>query len=223
MRAIFGLKSYLTFSVIYLLIVLFQHEEVAWYLKPFLIPFLLLTVYFSENFSTKKILLIALFFSWVGDIILLFSAQGELYFIFGLVAFLISHITYILLFTKQLNSRNIKNISVFWMGIGCILLYFSILIFTLYPKLGALKIPVLIYAITITIMLYFAFKGSLKWTKKTGDLVLLGAVFFVSSDSILAFDKFYNPIPFNSFLIMSTYIIAQYYIVNGILKLNQKK
>jgi uncharacterized membrane protein YhhN len=223
MRAIFGLKSYLTFSVIYLLIVLFQHEEVAWYLKPFLIPFLLLTVYFFENFSTKKILLIALFFSWVGDVILLFSEQGELYFIFGLVAFLISHITYILLFTKQLNSRNIKNISVFWMGIGCILLYFSILIFTLFPKLGALKIPVLIYALTITTMLYFAFKGSLKWTKKIGNLVLLGAIFFVSSDSILAFDKFYNPIPFNSFLIMSTYIIAQYYIVNGILKLNQKK
>ncbi len=223
MKENLGLKSYLAFSIIYLLIVLFQQDETAWYLKPFLIPFLLITVYFFENFSTKKVLLIALFFSWIGDVILLFTDQGELYFIFGLVAFLISHITYIVLFTKQFNSRKIKNTSVFWMGIGFILLYFSILIFTLFPKLGALKIPVLIYAITITTMLYFAFKGSLKWTQKMGNQVLIGAIFFVSSDSILAFDKFYTPVPFNSFLIMSTYIVAQYFIVSGILKLNHKK
>ena len=109
------------------------------------------------------------------------------------------------------------------MGIGFIILYFSILIFTLFPKLGPLKIPILIYATVITTMLYFAFKGSLKWTKKFGELILVGAIFFVGSDSILAFDKFYSPIPFNSFLIMSTYTLAQYFIVSGILKLNQKK
>jgi uncharacterized membrane protein YhhN len=97
------------------------------------------------------------------------------------------------------------------------------MIFTLFPKLGPLKIPVLVYAIVITTMLYFAFKGSLKWDKKAGDSVLLGALFFVSSDSILAFNKFYSPIPLNSFLIMATYIAAQYFIVNGILNLNEKK
>jgi uncharacterized membrane protein YhhN len=216
------LKSYIVFSIFYLLIVLFQQEEIAWYLKPFLIPFLFLAVYFSEKFNSKKVLLMALFFSWIGDVVLLFSDHGELYFIAGLLAFLISHLIYILLFTKQLNSRNIKNISAFWMGIGFIILYFSILIFTLFPKLGTLKIPVLLYATVITTMLYFAFKGSLKWTEKFGDLILVGAIFFVGSDSILAFDKFYSPIPFNSFLIMSTYCIAQYFIVSGILKLNQK-
>ena len=97
------------------------------------------------------------------------------------------------------------------------------MIFTLFPKLGPLKIPVLVYAIVITIMLYFAFKGSLKWNNNAGNSVLLGALFFVSSDSILAFNKFYSPIPLNSFLIMATYIAAQYFIVNGILNLNEKK
>ncbi len=55
MKENLGLKSYLAFSIIYLLIVLFQQDETAWYLKPFLIPFLLITVYFFENFSTKKV------------------------------------------------------------------------------------------------------------------------------------------------------------------------
>jgi hypothetical protein len=45
---------------------------------------------------------------------------------------------------------------------------------------------------------------------------------FVASDSILAFDKFYAPLQYSSFLIMVTYLIAQY-LIAGILKLNKKK
>ena len=39
---------------------------------------------------------------------------------------------------------------------------------------------------------------------------------------ILAFNKFYVPIQYCSFLIMITYLTAQYLIVIGILKLNKK-
>lgn len=217
------LKSYIGFSVLYLLIILFGYENIAWYLKPFLIPFLILAVYLSEHFASKKILMIALLFSWIGDVILMFSDRAELYFILGLVAFLISHIVYILLFSKQQKTRTIENKSKYWIGISLILVYFAVMVFTLFPKLGPLKIPVLVYATVITSMLYFAFKGSFIWVKLSDNPILLGAVFFVSSDSILAFNKFYIPIPSGSFLIMLTYIAAQYFIVNGILKLNQKK
>lgn len=217
------LKSFIGFSILYLLIILFGHEDIAWYLKPFLIPLLILAVIFSENFASKKILTIALLFSWIGDVILMFADRGELYFIFGLVAFLISHIVYIILFSKQQKTRSIESKSKYWVGISFILVYFAAMVFTLFPKLGPLKIPVLVYAIVISTMLYFAFKGSFIWTKLPNNPILLGAIFFVTSDSILAFNKFYSPIPFGSFLIMLTYISAQYFIVQGILKLNQKK
>lgn len=217
------LKSFIGFSILYLLIILFGYENIAWYLKPFLIPFLILAVYLSGNFASKKILMIALLFSWLGDVILMFSDRAELYFILGLVAFLISHIVYILLFSKQQKIRTIENRSKYWIGISFILVYFAAMVFTLFPKLGPLKIPVLVYAIVISTMLYFAFKGSFIWTKLPNNPILLGAIFFVTSDSILAFNKFYSPIPFGSFLIMLTYISAQYFIVQGILKLNQKK
>lgn len=217
------LKGYIGFSIIYLLITLFEFEKFAGYLKPFLIVFLLLAVYFSAKFDSKKILLSALLFSWIGDIILLFADRGEMYFIFGLIAFLLSHLIYIIVFRMQLGSNKPINKATYWSGVCVILIYFTSMIFTLFPKLGPLKIPVLVYAIVITTMLYFAFKGSLKWNNNAGNSVLLGALFFVSSDSILAFNKFYSPIPLNSFLIMATYIAAQYFIVNGILNLNEKK
>jgi uncharacterized membrane protein YhhN len=223
MKNVLLLKSYIGFSILYLLIILSAHEDIAWFMKPFLLPFLLLSVLLSENFPTKKIILAALTFSWVGDIILMFQDKGELFFIFGLVAFLLSHAIYIILFRKQQNTVDYKNKWFFPIGICTILAYFGLMLFTLFPKLGPLKIPVVVYAVVITTMLFYAFKGSLNWEHPAKNYILLGAIVFVSSDSILAFNKFYAPVPLSSFLIMGTYIVAQYLIVTGILKLNSKK
>jgi uncharacterized membrane protein YhhN len=222
MKSSLFLKIYISFTTLYLIILYLNLEGFDWYMKPILLPLLLTAVAVSENFPTKKILLTALIFSWIGDIILLFSDKGELYFIFGLVAFLISHLVYIVLFSKQQNTRTNDNKALFWIGILAILAYFVFMIDTLFPKLGPLKIPVLVYAIIITTMLFFAFKGSLKWANPANNYILIGAIVFVSSDSILAFNKFYTPITHASFLIMLTYCLAQYLIVTGILKLNSK-
>ena len=218
-----ALYVYLGFSLIYLTITALNLEEIARVLKPFLLPILLIAVYFSNRFSSKKILLSALTFSWIGDIVLLFANQGELYFIVGLVAFLISHVFYIVLFNKQTVTKYISNKISFGAGIGLILLYFFGMITTLGPKLGPLTVPVVIYAVVISSMLYFALKGSYQWNAIPNQSVLVGALFFIASDSILAFNKFYQPIPYASFLIMITYLGAQYGIVWGILNLNQKK
>jgi uncharacterized membrane protein YhhN len=225
MKSSLLLKTYLGFTFLYLIILYLDLEGFDWYMKPILLPILLaaVAVAVSENFATKKILLTALTFSWIGDIILLFADKGELYFIFGLVAFLLSHVVYIVLFSKQQTTRTNNNKVVFWLGILAILAYFFIMIDTLFPKLGVLKIPVLVYAVVITTMLFFAFKGSLKWAIPANNYILIGAIVFVSSDSILAFNKFYAPITHASFFIMVTYCMAQYLIVKGILKLNGVK
>jgi uncharacterized membrane protein YhhN len=47
---------------------------------------------------------------------------------------------------------------------------------------------------------------------------LAGAVLFMISDSLLAINKFMNPLPQASLFIMLTYIAAQYLIVEGILR-----
>jgi len=217
------LSVYIGFSIFYLVITAFNQEEIARILKPFLLPILVFAVTSSTHFGTKKTLITALTFSWIGDVILLFADKGEIYFILGLVAFLVSHVFYIVLFSKQTISKTISNKLSFGAGIGLILLYFFGMITTLGPKLGSLTIPVVIYAVVISTMLFYALKGSFQWNTIPYQSVLIGAIFFISSDSILAFNKFDQPIPYASFLIMITYLAAQFCIVWGILKLNQKK
>jgi uncharacterized membrane protein YhhN len=218
-----ALYIFIRYSIFYLAMIALNQEEIARYLKPFLLALLVVAVYLSEKFKTKTLLLTALTFSWIGDVILLFADKSEIYFILGLVAFLVSHVFYIVLFSKQTISKTISNKLSFGAGIGLILLYFFGMITTLGPKLGSLTIPVVIYAVVISTMLFYALKGSFQWNTIPYQSVLIGAVFFISSDSILAFNKFDQPIPYASFLIMITYLAAQFCIVWGILKLNQKK
>ncbi|RTY89110.1 lysoplasmalogenase [Flavobacterium sp. GT3R68] len=216
------LRSYIVFSVFYLCLILIGKVDIAWFLKPLPLPFLLISVYNFEKFPTKSWLFSALVFSWIGDIILMFAFKGELYFILGLISFLISHLLYIILFVKQGNTtRHRKNI-IFWIAFILILLYLKNMLGFLYPKLGDLKIPVTIYALTISTMLLMALKGYFSWKKPENITILFGAIFFVMSDSILAINKFYEPLPYANFMIMMTYLIAQFAIVVGIENLNRK-
>ncbi|MEJ0106730.1 MAG: lysoplasmalogenase family protein [Bacteroidota bacterium] len=56
----------------------------------------------------KKWILFALFFSWAGDILLLFVADNASFFLAGLSAFLIAHIFYIFFFHALRVQENIK-------------------------------------------------------------------------------------------------------------------
>lgn len=216
------LYLYSVFAAIYLVLLLQGVDSLTWYLKPVLLPVLFYAVVKSDPFETKKWLLSALLFSWIGDCILLFADKGELYFIFGLVAFLIAHILFIRLFFRQkFENKHAKN-PLFWIGFMGIIAYLVSMLVVLFPTLGDLKFPVGVYAMTISIMLVMGLKGAFNWETKAKYLVLVGAVFFVASDSLLAINKFHPPIPNASLWIMVTYLVAQLYITSGILELNLK-
>ena len=214
-----ALIVFLIFSLLYLGLVLIEFETITWWLKPFIIPLLSISVFISGKMEFKPLLISALFFSWIGDVVLLFANQGVIYFIIGLVSFLIAHLFYIVLFSKLQKVTTIK----YKRFIPLVLLYLFGLLSFLWEKLGGMKIPVIIYALVISTMLLVAIKGYFTWNSKSGKLLLIGAVFFVLSDSILAINKFYVPIYLSSFWIMSTYITAQFLIVKGVLNLNSKQ
>jgi uncharacterized membrane protein YhhN len=214
-----ALFVFLIFSLLYLGLVLIEFETITWWLKPFIIPLLSISVFLSGKMEFKPLLISALFFSWIGDVVLLFANQGVIYFIIGLVSFLIAHLFYIILFSKLQKVINLK----YKRFIPLVLLYLVGFLYFLWEKLGGMKIPVIIYALVISTMLLVAIKGYFTWNSKSGKLLLIGAVFFVLSDSILAINKFYVPIYLSSFWIMSTYITAQFLIVKGVLNLNSKQ
>ena len=81
---------------------------------------------------------------------------------------------------------------------------------------GGLKGAILAYTICIATMMLSAINRFEQVTKNSFWWIFLGALFFLISDSVLAVNKFANPVPFAGFWIMSTYTLAQYLIVRGV-------
>lgn len=186
--------------------------------KPIIIGSLLIYFYFNGKDLPKKIfrpILIALFFSVVGDTALLYENVSPHFFTIGLGAFLLAHVFYSITFAKYWNK---KNNSVFWMILTLVIIYGIGLFYALKDNLGPLMIPVIIYILVILGMFITAFKRQDNVNKKSFYFVLIGALLFMISDSILAIDKFLIEVPFSLILIMSTYAFAQLAIAFGILK-----
>lgn len=212
----------LVFSIIVLLELITGNLESLSQFHYFTKPLILtsLIVFFwnqSHNFlkSIRKITLLALLFSLTGDILLMFVGTSANFFIGGLFAFLLAHIMYILTFLKK------RNKTINPLPIIIILLIYAIGVFYIIKDgLGNMKIPVLLYLIVILTMVASASFRKGKVSNKSYNLVFIGALFFVISDSVLSMNKFYQPFASSGIIIMFTYALAQYLIVMGLLKQN---
>ena len=81
-----------------------------------------------------------------------------------------------------------------------------------------MKIPVLIYAIIISLMAIMATNRYGRTNRVSFIMVLMGAIFFLASDTALAINKFSSPYAYSGIVIMATYMLAQYYITRGALE-----
>ena len=190
-------------------------ETLHFVVKPLLIPVLLLIVYSTRStIPGKGLLLTGLFFSWMGDVFLLFENKHALFFIFGLISFLTTHIFYIVYFLR-IRTRKPSLLKKQPIFIALVFAYGITLVWQLYPYLADLKLPVMVYATVICIMLLCSLHIFLKVNKKAATFYLLGATAFVVSDSLLAINKFYQPFAYAGVFIMLTYCAAQFLIVTG--------
>jgi uncharacterized membrane protein YhhN len=200
------------FYATYLVTIIFGLNYLNPFLKPLLLPALIALVYFSNFKKDRTLLLLALFFSTLGDIFLLSSK--EIFFILGLGSFLTAHVLYIFIFKRAQNS--IAPMVVNLVLLAVLLVYLCFFLNYLWPNLKEMKIPVVVYALTISTMLWTAVNNWFSNKCKANLIVVLGALFFVVSDSILAIDLFHHKIELGRFLVMSTYLAAQYFIVFGL-------
>jgi uncharacterized membrane protein YhhN len=185
--------------------------------KPLIVVVLLAWLYLSTNLKGRfhKRIFTGLIFALAGDIFLMLQTNRPVFFIYGLIAFLLCHIFYIRAFTLDHKSNpNYKNPYFLW-AVGAFAIFCSGLFFYLQPRLGVMQFPVLMYAIIITFMVIMAVNRYGKVNIFSFKLMLYGALFFLLSDSALAVNKFAQPIPQAGALIMATYMIAQYLMVYG--------
>ncbi|GGI25778.1 lysoplasmalogenase [Pedobacter mendelii] len=185
--------------------------------KPLIVITLLIWLYSSTNLKGRfhKRIFTGLVFGLIGDIFLMLQSGRPSFFMFGLIAFLFCHIFYIRAFILDHKSNpNYKNPFFLW-ATGAFAIFCSGLFFYLQPNLGAMQFLVLMYAVIITFMAIMAVNRYGKVNIFSFKLILFGSIFFLFSDSVLAVNKFTQPIPQAGVVIMASYMIAQYLIVYG--------
>ena len=192
---------------------IFGWSTIHMIVKPILMPALAAYFFFSVEKKDKLafLVIIALLLSWLGDVMLLFQDINPIYFMLGLVSFLLAHVTYILIFSKSSEGFKPK---MFTYATGFLLvMYGGLLLLLMWTGLGDLMIPVIIYTSVIMIM------GAMALFRKASgaSVVLIGAMLFIASDSLLALNKFYQPFASAGFWVILTYILAQFLIVTGMI------
>ena len=163
--------------------------------------------------NASIIIIAALLCCAAGDYFL--SREGDNNFLAGLGSFLIGHVLYIIFFIGSIDlTQLITRESLLLIVILAALA--TLVVIRLWPHLGDLKLPVIIYSIVITAMAVSAKAAN------PGQIVLFGVTLFVISDIILAHEKF-TPLRDTLFrklmpyLVWVLYFVGQLFIVHGIL------
>lgn len=143
---------------------------------------------------------LGLAFSLLGDILLEVS---DAYFIWGLLAFLLAHLAYVLAFCGQSRRPALLRLLP-------ILLWLAVAYTLLLPHLGALAIPVAVYVCVIGAMLWRALALASLPLAGWQLAACLGALLFGISDTVLAFNRFHTAWPGANLVVILTYWVGQY-------------
>lgn len=178
--------------------------------KPLIMPLLIL-YYVASAQDINFIIIGALVCGFLGDVFLLDSKN---HFTKGLLSFFCGHILYIVVFYLSFSIGDVKGF--YFVLIVFYLIYAFLLAKRLFSYLGSLKILGTIYMGTIMAMSFISLLMMVQTFNIRTILIFLGTIFFIISDSVLAFDTFKEKNANSGVIIMSTYIIAQFLIIIGI-------
>ena len=163
----------------------------------------------SSLWLTPWEIFMALFFSILGD---WFGSCGS--FLPQMGSFAVGHMFYILFFIRRFlckverdRKMTAKAKGYFMMLAICVLALMTMVFAKVVPCVpsGVLRIGVSIYAVLICTMLFSALL-------QRSMFYAVGALLFVISDFILAWNKFVEPVPYRDALVLGTYLSAQWFL-----------
>ena len=143
----------------------------------------------------------------------------EGFFISRLVSFLLAHVAYVALFRQGVAWFPRPAALAATLGVGV-----AMYAFLWQGGLPAgLRIPVAVYVTVIALMAAQAIGRAGALGDRASRQVALGACFFMLSDSLLATNRFVQPLPLAPVAVLATYYAAQAFIVHGmVLGLRQR-
>ncbi len=148
----------------------------------------------------KTLVLAGLAFSLLGDVALMFPEKA---FTAGLAAFLAAQVFYILAFRPRPGHPVSPATFLPYVLFGLLMF------FLLAPKLGPMKLPVFVYIAAITTMAGLAAARFVDLGGTKPLLAFVGAILFLISDSVLAYDRFARKVPGARVVVLGTYFPAQ--------------
>ena len=178
---------------------------------------------FFLTFRKKKAftipILLAFFFSWTGDMFLMFSGgyENEMFFYLGVAGFLLAQLTYIYVFSKRAETGvpGLVQRKLFW-SLPFLAFVAGLFLYLLPDLEGVMKVVILIYALSLMFMSMLALNRKHRVAHLSYILVFVGSILFLLSDSMIAINKFSVTIPEAGFWIMLSYMAAQYLITRGL-------
>lgn len=190
-----------------------------WLFKPLTMVFAIILVAYSAQPSSAG----GTFYSkpwWLLGAALVGSLAGDAFlmvegfFIPGLVSFLLAHVAYIVLFRQGVAWFARPLALVVTLGVGAAM-YAFLWQGGLPPEL---RIPVAVYVTVIALMAAQAIGRAGELGDRAALQVALGACFFMLSDSLLATNRFVQPLPLAQVWVLATYYAAQAFIVHGMVQ-----
>jgi uncharacterized membrane protein YhhN len=178
--------------------------------KAALMP-VLLVYYIVTSANLLIVALIAIVFSWLGDIFLIRKEEPK-FFRLGLIAFLLSHVFYIVTLVLITLSFHIPALVVS-IVVALVAEFFLPKIIN-PPK--AMRGAVVVYGIVILAMSVYALQYMLSVLTLGSVLLFAGSIVFIFSDTLMTYLSFGNKPKYFNAITMLPYIIAQGLIIFGL-------
>ena len=204
---------FIIISIIDIYAVIAENQLLEIIFKPLLMT-CLAVVYLVSVKKPNFWFISALFFSFWGDVFLLFKEE---FFVFGLASFLAAHILFIKITSAFIKKPALSKVII--SAIPFVVFLFSLL-YLIKSNLGEMMIPVIVYGITISSFGAVAFLNYITNKSIENGWLFLGTIIFIASDSLIAINRFYEPNAMYGVVIMTTYIVAQYLICKAMIVKN---
>lgn len=204
---------FIIISIIDIYAVIAENQLLEIIFKPLLMT-CLAVVYLVSVKKPNFWFISALFFSFWGDVFLLFKEE---FFVFGLASFLAAHILFIKITSAFIKKPALSKVII--SAIPFVVFLFSLL-YVIKDNLGEMLIPVIVYGITISSFGAVAFLNYITNKSIENGWLFLGTIIFIASDSLIAINRFYEPNAMYGVVIMTTYIVAQYLICKAMIVKN---
>lgn len=185
--------------------------------KPFCLTFLIIAAILYK--PTSPYIYIGAIFGLIGDIFFIWPSKKG-FFLYGIIAFLIGHIFYLIQIILSLEGNPITNVG--YIVSSVIFVIVAVCLFPIAKKITKniiIATACSIYGPTL-ILLFVAsiFLACNNANHIPGVMASIGYFFFIVSDSTILYTSFVNKgVKRRHFYIMLTYLLAQLLIVLGFL------